>query len=377
MNKLPHGRTGTKTAARRAVILLALAFAAILVALFVYPGRYGHTPAFRDAKGQMIPGSIAEMQRPVLGGVAQSVLIRGRNTGAPILVMLHGGPGSDETGMFRHYNAALEDHFIVVYWVQRGTGRSYSADIPVASMRRAQFVADLDQLIESLKARFHQRQVVLLGHSWGSSLGVAYAQAHPGNVAAFVGVGLVVNAAEGERRSYAFTLGEARRRGDAKAIADLTRIGPPPYSFDSILVERGWMERYGGATYRPFPLWQMVLTSFRASEMTVFDGLNFIPGGMFSGNAMAAENARVDWPHTATRFAMPVFIFAGRHDQNTPASLAHEYFERIDAPAKTFIWFEQSAHSPPFEQPRDFNAAIIDTVLPVVLARPGRRRQDN
>jgi proline iminopeptidase len=75
---------------------------------------------------------------------------------------------------------------------------------------------------------------------------------------------------------------------------------------------------------------------------------------------------------TATRFAAPVFIVAGRYDRNTDADLAHEYFEKIEAPTRQFKWFEQSAHSPPFEEPAAFNAFMIDEVLPVVLkARRG------
>lgn len=83
------------------------------------------------------------MERINLGGVEQSIIMRGRNAKAPILIWLHGGPGQDETGMWRRYNSELEDHFLVVYWTQRGTGRSYHNDISVSSMTINQFVSDL------------------------------------------------------------------------------------------------------------------------------------------------------------------------------------------------------------------------------------------
>ena len=248
---------------RRPLVLGLVALACLILTTWAYLGRFGSTPQFRDGHGDAVPGSIAEIQRVKLGGVDQSILIRGRSTKAPILIWLHGGPGMDETGMWRFYNAALEDHFLVVYWVQRGTGRSYSDNIPASSMNIAQFGADLDQLVGMLKSRFHQRKVTLVGHSWGTSVGVAYAQAHPENVSAYVGVGQVVNAAEGERRSYEFTLNEARRAGNHAALADLQKIGPPPYSMAAIIKQRGWLNEFGGAWRSPRSMLGLMWTSFQ------------------------------------------------------------------------------------------------------------------
>lgn len=342
----------------------------LVLAAWAFFGRFGSTPAFKDGNGRVIAGSVAEMQRIRLGGVEQSIVIRGRSADAPILIWLHGGPGMDETGMWRFYNAALEDHFLVVYWTQRGTGRSYERNIPASSMRIAQFVADLDQLIAMLRTRFKRQKVALMGHSWGTSIGVAYAQRHPENVSAYVGVGQVVNADEGERRSYQFTLDAARRSGNAAALAELQAIGPPPYSVAALVKQRGWLDAFGGAWHKPRTMPGLMWTSFQASEVTLYDGLKFTPGASFSLGALAAENAKVDWLRTATRFEMPVFILAGRFDRNTDADLQRTYFDRIVAPHKRFRWFEKSAHSPPFEEPAAFNAFVIDEVLPVA-ARAG------
>lgn len=348
------------------------AITVLAIAAYLYLGRFGSTPPFRDSDGNVVAGSLATMERITLGGVDQSVTIRGRSSKAPILIWLHGGPGMDATGMWRFHNAVLEDHFLVVYWTQRGTGRSYSSEIPVKSMNRGQFVADLDQLVGILKRRFGQEKVVLAGHSWGTSIGVAYVQAHPENVAAYVGIGQIVNGAEGERRSYNFTVAEAKKRGDDQALAELARIGPPPYPTESMLIQRGWLDKFGGAWHKPTTFFQLMLTSFKASEMTWYDGIKLNPGIDFSLGALGPEIDRVDWIGTARRFPVPVFIAAGRYDRNTDSGLAHEYFEKIEAPTKRFKWFEQSAHSPPFEEPAAFNAFMIDEVLPEVLkTQPG------
>ena len=354
---------------RRYWIALVVILMMTSISALLYVTRLGRTPPFRDASGGVLPGSVASMERVRLGDVEQSIVIRGRSAKAPILIWLHGGPGMDETGMWRRNNAALEDHFLVIYWTQRGTGRSYDSAIPATSMRLSRFVADLDELVDLMRARFNQRRVVLVGHSWGTSIGVAYAQAHPDKVAAYVGVGQVVDAAEGERRSYAFTLAEAARRHDTVALADLRRIGPPPYPMSSLLVQRDWLNRFGGAWHRPRDMPGLMLESFGASEVTLLDGITYARGEEFSLDALQGDTAKVNWMRDATHFAMPVFIMAGRYDHNTDGQLQYEYFQRITAPAKRFIWFEASAHSPPFEQAEAFNSAMIRDVLPVAIAR--------
>jgi proline iminopeptidase len=234
-------------------------------------------------------------------------------------------------------------------------------------MTLGQFVADLDQLVGTLKRRFGQNKVVLAGHSWGTNIGVAYSQAHPENVAAYVGIGQIANAAENERRSYAFTVAQSKKRGDAEALAELTKIGPPPYPTDSLLIQRGWLEKFGGAWHEPNSMFQLMFTSYKASEMTWYDGVKFNAGIDFSLKTLWPQMEEIDWMGKATRFAVPVFIVAGRYDRNTDANLAHEYFDKIVAPTKQFKWFEQSAHSPPFEEPAEFNEFMVNDVLPVAF----------
>lgn len=351
---------------KRTLIIIALG----AIAAFLYVGRYGSTPPFRDGSGAVVQGSVAEMQRVGLGGVDQSVTLRGRDSSAPILIWLHGGPGQDETGMWRKYNSVLEDHFLVVYWTQRGTGRSYNSDIPASAMTIKQFVSDLDELVTRLQRRFGRQKVVLAGHSWGTSFGVAYTQAHPKNVAAFVGISQVVNATAGEKLSYRFTLDEARRRGNAKALRELSLLGAPPYSMASILTQRKWLEEFGGGSFRkPTSLINLMWQSFAASEMTLLDGIHFQSGVDFSQNALAKENAGVDWWSNAKKFEMPVFIVSGRFDHNADAGLQKAWFDRIEAPIKMHRWFEHSAHSPLFEEPNTFNRFMIEEVLPVARQR--------
>jgi proline iminopeptidase len=59
------------------------------------------------------------------------------------------------------------------------------------------------------------------------------------------------------------------------------------------------------------------------------------------------------------KFGAPVYFRSGRYDHRSDSGLAQIYLSEIEAPKKAFVWFENSAHSPPFEEPEVFNAWII------------------
>lgn len=175
------------------------------------------------------PNGIASLEKISLGGVNQSIQIRGADKSKPILLFLHGGPGFPQMP-FAHLNAELERHFVVVQWDQRGAGKSYSSSIPDESMRVAQFVADAHELVQILLARFGAQRCYLVAHSWGSLFGAQLAAQHPDLFFAYVGIGQTVDLPQTEQVLYQFALDSARREDNQKAIADLQRIGRPPHS---------------------------------------------------------------------------------------------------------------------------------------------------
>jgi pimeloyl-ACP methyl ester carboxylesterase len=165
------------------------------------------TPPITDANGQLVPGSIASMETVRLGGVDQWVIIRGRSTQNPLLLFLSGGPGGSEIGWLRHYNAALEDSFTVVIWEQRGTGKS--ASLVFADYGRLtpeQYTADGLELTGSLRQRFGQDKIYLMGKSWGTMLGVWMVQQRPEWFAAFIGSGQMTNPVQDDVLGYQYVL---------------------------------------------------------------------------------------------------------------------------------------------------------------------------
>jgi proline iminopeptidase len=342
----------------------------LIVVLVLTSAGCVHTRPFRAPDGTLLPGSIATMEYATIGGVQQRLWFRGRDRQAPALIFLHAGPGVSEAPLFRQYDGGLEQRFLVVYWEQRGAGRSYASDIPPQSMTIAQFLDDLDEVVELVRHRFGQDAVVLVGHSWGTVLGTIYAQQHPEKVAVYVGVGQLGDIRESARLSYEYALAQAGQRRDRRAAEEIRAIGPQPRTADDALAMHEWVERFGGSFYGELSTGALIRAMLMSDEAGLADLWYLRQGSRFSIERLWPELSELDLRRYRS-FAVPVFFLLGRHDWQMPAQSSADYFDSIDAPCKRLVWFEHSAHYPPFEEPEKFERVLVEQVLP--LASTGTR----
>lgn len=327
--------------------------------------RLGRTPPFRGTLGQPAPGSIAEIKYLRLGGVDQWVMIRGENVANPPLVFLHGGPGLSEMRLFRHFNAPLERIFTVVYWDQRGTGKSFDRKIPKSSMTVEQFIADLDQLVEVVRTRLGKDKVAIFGHSWGSVLGVLYAARFPEKVSVYIGGAQIGDSLAAESASYALVLAKAQQLNDQKALKALRAIGPPPYPASSLWTERMWTQRLDGQLSAR-ALWHMGRVLLGGGETSILDVPNVMRGFRWSLDAMYAEVSKLNLIELVPALKMPVFFLLGRHDHWVPPQTSVPYFDALRAPSKKLIMFEKSSHELFADEPEKFNSVMTDLVRPLL-----------
>jgi len=328
--------------------------------------RLRRTPAFRGQDGEVVPGSIAEVAYRQLGGLDQWVMIRGESAANPPMILLHGGPGWAETRFFRRFNASLETCFTIIYWDQRGAGMSYDPSISASSMTVEQFIADLDELVDFVCERLGRPRVAILGHSWGSVLGLLYGARYPGKVAGYVGCAQIGDWPQAEAASYKFTLAEAQRLGNRRAERKLRAIGPPPYGADAVFTERTWSMRLEGGM-RPQALWKMCQALLGGRESSIFELPRAWRGFHFTMDAMWPEVSRLNLIDLVPKLEMPVFFLLGRKDPFVPPETSVAYFDTLTAPSKKLVWFENSGHEPFVDEPGKFNATIADLVRPVLL----------
>jgi pimeloyl-ACP methyl ester carboxylesterase len=331
----------------------------------------GKTPAFRGPHGEPVPGSIAEIRFVQLGGLEQWVMIRGANITNPVLILLHGGPGMSETSLFRACNAPLEDRYTVVYWDQRGAGKTFDPSTPKSSMTVEQFIADLDELVDYVRRRTGKRKVTLLGHSWGSQLGCLYTARYPDKVAVYVGCAQVGDSQRSETLSYGIALETARRAKHRRAERELRAIGAPPYpDGKSLWRERVWLNRLEGQL-KPRALWRLGRMLLADKESSIFEAFGTFRALRWSLDAMWPEVAKLDLTKLVPVLRVPTFFMLGRKDHWVPAEASRAYIDALVAPSKQVIWFDESSHEIFADEPAKFNATMLEQVLPVAKACEG------
>lgn len=354
----------------RIVLIFAGSIITIVLAAFIFlliqsPGK---PRSFVNEKGQVEKGSIAEIKKLNVNGLDQKMIIRGRDTTRPVLLYLHGGPGSPEFPFVRQFNSGIEDIFVVCYWDQRGAGLSYSKNISPETMTLSQFVEDTKVVTEYLLRRFRQDKIYLLGHSWGTLLGSFVVNKYPEYYKAFLAVGQVVDQKRSELISYNFVLSKARELNDKKGVRVLEKIGLPPYpgneeGVKKLMTERKYVTRYGGAIKNGNFYPQAVKALFNCKEYSLKDKIGYIKGMQFSllhfwDTVMNSDLFR-DMPSQQ----IPVYIMQGTNDYQTAFQVAREYFDSLQAPVKQFYSFENSAHSPVFEEPAKFEEVLKEILI--------------
>ena len=293
------------------------------------------------------PNGIDEGSFVSIGGVPQWITLRGHDRRNPVVLVLHGGPGGPMVGQALPL-LEWERHFVVAHWHQPGAGRTFgAAGRTIDANATIESVARDGILVaEYLTKRLDARRIVVAGWSWGSALGIHMIKSRPDLFAAFFGTGQVVNMREGESVAYARVLRKARRRGDADAIRDLERIGPPPYES---LAEIGTHRKWAGA-YEDYAstasLLAAELLAPRTSLRDVFDLGNGLLRSQdhFFGPSMDRPFVDLDLRRLGPRVAVPVFVIQGLEDDYTPPEVSRSYLDWIDAPVKEFVGLQGAGH---------------------------------
>jgi pimeloyl-ACP methyl ester carboxylesterase len=338
-----------------------ISVAILMIAAFIFKLRAGSTPPILDEQGQPLPVSIASLEKIELGGMEQWLLMRGESTSNPVLLWLHGGPGAAQMPVARSFNGALEEHFIVVHWDQRGAGKSNPANFDESSMTFQQYLDDAHDLTLYLKSRFGKEKIYLLGHSWGSQIGIKLAQAYPQDYYAFIGVSQVVAPALAQQVAYEWLTDQIKAQESEKDRDELEELGKPPYREHGRYVKFvKLVDAYGGDFDASMA--KLAWVTFQAPEYSLGDMLAWLDGANRGSGPMWDEPAYQSFNafEETLRLDVPVYFLNGALDYNTPASLTQQYFNLLEAPrGKHLVIFESSAHTPFLGEAEKFNEVLV------------------
>ncbi|MGO9873108.1 MAG: alpha/beta fold hydrolase [Acidimicrobiia bacterium] len=299
-----------------------------------------------------------------VGDTTQWIHIRGADDSNPVLLLIQQGPGlpmMNEARRIEHL-LRLEQDFTVVYWDQRGCGRSLRKQLHPVEISVERIVGDTLSLLELVHDRFGAK-VYVAGFSFGATIGAYAAAQRPDLVATLVAVGMDIDGTAAGTSAYDFALTTARQHHNRRATHQLEAIGPPPHLNSKQFATRvRWASNFGGVatneTYGSI-VRELLASLVRSSDYTTADVIRTVRGITATQAALLDEIATMDLVHTLPRIDVPIVMAQGRHDQVAPGEAAKRYADALQAPSKQLVWFEHSAHTPHLEEPDKFRDLLM------------------
>jgi pimeloyl-ACP methyl ester carboxylesterase len=331
--------------------------------------------AVADLEKIAAPGGVQDSYKTRIGGIDQWINVRGQDKGNPMILFVHGGPASPITPTMWQFQRPIEEYFTVANYDQRGAGKTYGETDPklvADTIRIERYVDDAIEVAEHLRQRYGKQKLVLMGHSWGTIVGMKAALKRPDLFYAYVGIGQVISTRENERISFDYAMSRAKSENNQEALRELASIAPypgnQPITRERIIVARKWPQYYGG------------LSAFRSSSTYFFDGPLLSPeydrkqvrdidqGSLLTLGRVLPEFVDVDFSSVKT-FPIPVVMFLGRHDYTTPTAPTEAWLAQVKAPSKQAVWFEHAAHMIPWEEPGKTLVSLLTYVKPLAQKR--------
>lgn len=294
-----------------------------------------------------------------VNGCKQFLSIRSTGNDKPIMLYLHGGPGDAALPLVAKYNNSLTQYFTVVVWEQRGTGKSYYPFQENEKISISSFLEDIHVISKFLLHKYKQKKLYLVGHSWGSVLGLKFCQLYPEMIQAYIGCGQVVNMQKSSRIACDYAIQKAISCGGTTVVKKLQNIDCSYSSvnwlndllFVTRLVVKYKGSLYGHKNYNPF-----IKDFICSKEYSLMDLIRRQKGSLQSIQHLWLELMTVNF-ESFTELPVPITLIEGRYDYHVSSELAKEYFDTITTP-KNFYWFENSCHFPQWTEHEKFTQVM-------------------
>lgn len=337
----------------------------VLVILFSGIGLYAQQAAIHEERFISIEG------------IDQWISLRGDDREKPLILFLHGGPGSVLSPFSETLFAGWEKDFVLAQWDQRGAGRTFGRNAPEEAgedywlenpLDLEQMTADGLAVSRYLLSHLGKEKLILVGSSWGSILGVNMALSAPELFSAYMGHAQLVSFAKNLKHAWQVVFNEAQKSGDSIAYRTLRTLGEPPYTsardLGQLLRIVSTYER--AASEPPPPHW------WRPSEAydNEADSKDRYQGDEYSFLYFAGHNdldispmaGSVDLLEKELYFEMPVYLIQGSEDIRSAAELNRKFFEGLRAPHKEYVLVPGAGH--------EFNEAALTAMYTVLTGLP-------
>lgn len=342
----------------------------IIACMIVIPPSKGKVQPFLDKEGNIVEGSISEKLFLDVNDTTLGMFLMAKDETKPVLLFLGGGPGLPEYFLEKEYPTGLEEEFVVCYLEYRGTSLSFDSKMDVETMTTEQYIDDVVAVSNYLRERFGQEKIYVMAHSFGTYIGLKTVYMYPELYHAYIAMAQNCNQRESEYLAYDFMLEQYKLVGNEKMVKKFEdrpiRKSDKAYEtyFTSMLRDTA-MHELGVGTTRDMKsvITEIFFPMLRCTVYSPTERINIWRGKAFAQKTQVAKDA---WNFNAfeeiKEIEVPIYFFAGKYDYTCCYSLQKEYYEWIQAPVKEFYTFENSAHSPLFEEPEKGMEILVEIV---------------
>ncbi len=299
-----------------------------------------------------------------INGQEQYVLIRGKDENKPVILSLHGGPAGPDAYFTNALANEICDEYIFVSWDQRGCGRTYfrnkQLDPNNESATFEQALSDVDALVTYLCERFHKEKIIIMGHSYGTLLGVNYVHSNPEKVEKYIGIGQNVSILQTEEENYKEVLqalAKYKRKSDKVTIAFQKFKQTPSLknftSYKMLTVKHLKENRKDMVQTNQFKI-MLSSSDFSWKDMRWLLGMMNIKKHYVRNKKLLDYTLSANLNMVRSNFAVPMYFISGEYDVSCNTGLVKAFYERISAPEKDFVVMEKCGHNPHVDKPAEF-----------------------
>jgi len=307
-------------------------------------------------------GGINETMMVDINGTKQWVNIYGKNLNNPVLLFLHGGPGSAESPIEYTITRKWSDIYTVVSWDQRNCGKSYSESQNSTPLTPELFIQDGKEMTEFLLKHLNKDKISLLGHSWGTSLGTKLVHDYPKYYETYIGAGQVIDAVANEVALKEEGTKWAKDDPEGQKLVD--KLTPGNFTVDHLETRNELMKRYHYDIASSGTDYSIFFTVFFNPYYSLIDIYNYITKvkvWMDVYNKYFTDDFFKPFSLlNNTNYEVPYYNIAGDKDYQTNHVQAEEYFKLVKAPRKRFYLMKDMTHALLFGRSDEFSDIVHD-----------------
>ena len=294
-----------------------------------------------------------------INGSKQWINIYGQDKDNPVLLYLHGGPGSATSAIDYAFTRKWSDIYTVVTWDQRNCGKSYDASQNNLLLTKDMLMEDGKQITEFVREHMGVDKITILGHSWGSLYGANLVQAYPQYYSLFIGTGQMVDIIENERALK--ELATTWAQGDAEAMALVEKLHPENMDKAYFEARNALLNKFGYGMMKDGADYNFLTTVLFNPNYSLADWLGYLQENVDAYlDFLQSEEIKAFSLKGKNTYTIPYININGDMDFQANYQIAQEYYNAVIAPEKDMIIMEDTSHGLLESKSQEFSRIVHD-----------------